>query len=82
MRGAWRVLLLDRAVTSAIFYKSGRWDFIVPPRASADPCRPQTILTNLNCNSRGGAAVSILGMSGKPIKFVGISKRAQDLEAM
>jgi hypothetical protein len=29
------VLLSDVAVKSAIFYKSGRWDFVVPPRASA-----------------------------------------------
>jgi hypothetical protein len=75
------VLLSDGAVTSAIFYKSGRWDFVVPPRASAHPCRPQAILTKLDGDSRGGAAVSILGVSGKPIKFVGAGKRAQDLEA-
>jgi hypothetical protein len=74
------VLLSDGAVTSAIFYKSGRWDFVVPPRASADPCRPRAILTKLNGDSRGSAAVSILGVSGKPIKFVGVGKRMQDLK--
>jgi hypothetical protein len=81
MRGTWHVLLSDGAVTSTIFYKSGRWDFVVPPRASADPCRLQAILTKLNGNSCGGAAVSILSVSRKLIKFVGVGKRTQDLEA-
>ncbi len=75
------MLLSDGAVTSAIFYKSRRWDFVVPPCASANLCRPQAILTKLDGDSRGGAAVSIFGVSGKPIKFVGVGKRPQDLKA-
>ena len=38
------------------------------------------ILTKLDGDSRGGAAVSIRGVSGKPIKFVGVGERTQDLE--
>jgi len=38
------------------------------------------ILTKLDGDSRGGAAVSIRGVSGKPIKFVGVGEKAADLE--
>jgi signal recognition particle subunit SRP54 len=38
------------------------------------------ILTKLDGDSRGGAAVSIRGVSGKPIKFVGVGEKASDLE--
>lgn len=38
------------------------------------------ILTKLDGDSRGGAAVSIRGVSGKPIKFVGVGEKTQDLE--
>ncbi|KAL7540586.1 hypothetical protein ACHAXR_010219 [Thalassiosira sp. AJA248-18] len=38
------------------------------------------ILTKLDGDSRGGAAVSILGVSGKPIKFVGVGEKTADLE--
>ncbi|KAL3943654.1 MAG: hypothetical protein SGBAC_002274 [Bacillariaceae sp.] len=38
------------------------------------------ILTKLDGDSRGGAAVSVRGVSGKPIKFVGVGERTADLE--
>lgn len=38
------------------------------------------ILTKLDGDSRGGAAVSVRGVSGKPIKFVGTGEKVADLE--
>lgn len=38
------------------------------------------ILTKLDGDSRGGAAVSVRGVSGRPIKFVGTGEKMQDLE--
>ncbi|KAM0887013.1 hypothetical protein ACQ4PT_029308 [Festuca glaucescens] len=38
------------------------------------------ILTKLDGDSRGGAALSIKEVSGKPIKFVGRGERVEDLE--
>ena len=38
------------------------------------------ILTKLDGDSRGGAAVSVRGVSGKPIKFVGTGEKVSDLE--
>lgn len=38
------------------------------------------ILTKLDGDSRGGAAVSVRGVSGKPIKFVGTGEKVNDLE--
>jgi len=38
------------------------------------------ILTKTDGDSRGGAAVSVRGVSGKPIKFVGTGERTPDLE--
>jgi signal recognition particle subunit SRP54 len=38
------------------------------------------ILTKADGDSRGGAAVSIRGVSGKPIKFVGVGEKTEDLE--
>jgi len=38
------------------------------------------ILTKMDGDSRGGAAVSVRGVSGKPIKFVGTGERPADLE--
>jgi len=38
------------------------------------------ILTKLDGDSRGGAAVSVRGVSGKPIKFVGTGEKVKDLE--
>ena len=38
------------------------------------------ILTKLDGDSRGGAAVSVRGVSGKPIKLVGTGERVADLE--
>jgi signal recognition particle subunit SRP54 len=38
------------------------------------------ILTKMDGDSRGGAAVSVRGVSGKPIKFVGTGERTVDLE--
>jgi len=38
------------------------------------------ILSKLDGDSRGGAAVSVRGVSGKPIKFVGTGEKPADLE--
>ena len=38
------------------------------------------LLTKLDGDSRGGAAVSVRGVSGKPIKFVGTGEKTADLE--
>jgi signal recognition particle subunit SRP54 len=38
------------------------------------------ILTKMDGDSRGGAAVSVRGVSGKPIKFVGTGERTVDLD--
>ena len=38
------------------------------------------ILTKLDGDSRGGSAVSVRAVSGKPIKFVGTGERVADLE--
>ena len=38
------------------------------------------ILTKMDGDSRGGAAVSVRGVSGKPIKFVGTGEKTKDLE--
>jgi len=38
------------------------------------------ILTKMDGDSRGGAAVSVRGVSGKPIKFVGTGEKSPDLE--
>jgi len=38
------------------------------------------ILTKMDGDSRGGAAVSVRGVSGKPIKFIGTGERTPDLE--
>ena len=39
-----------------------------------------TILTKLDGDARGGAALSIVSVTGKPIKFVGMGERASDFE--
>jgi signal recognition particle subunit SRP54 len=38
------------------------------------------VLTKLDGDARGGAALSIRGVSGKPIKFVGVGEGLGDLE--
>ncbi|KAG5177471.1 SRP54-type protein [Tribonema minus] len=38
------------------------------------------ILTKLDGDSRGGSALSVQGVSGRPIKFVGVGERIDDLE--
>ena len=38
------------------------------------------ILTKLDGDTRGGAALSVRGISGKPIKFVGVGEGLDDLE--
>ena len=40
-----------------------------------------TILTKLDGDARGGAALSLKAVTGKPIKFVGVGEKANDLEA-
>ena len=39
------------------------------------------VLTKLDGDARGGAALSVVGVVGVPIAFVGIGERIQDLEA-
>jgi signal recognition particle subunit SRP54 len=39
------------------------------------------ILTKLDGDARGGAAISIKSITGKPIKFVGVGEKLSDLEA-
>jgi signal recognition particle subunit SRP54 len=39
------------------------------------------ILTKLDGDARGGAAISIRSITGKPIKFVGVGEKLKDLEA-
>ena len=38
------------------------------------------ILTKMDGDTRGGAALSVRGVSGKPIKFVGVGEGLEDLE--
>ena len=38
------------------------------------------VLTKLDGDTRGGAAISVLSVVGKPIKFVGTGEKPQDLE--
>jgi signal recognition particle subunit SRP54 len=40
-----------------------------------------TILTKLDGDSRGGAALSIRAVTGKPVKFIGIGEKTSALEA-
>ena len=39
------------------------------------------VLTKMDGDARGGAALSVVGVVGVPIAFVGIGERVQDLEA-
>jgi signal recognition particle subunit SRP54 len=39
------------------------------------------ILTKMDGDARGGAALSIRGVTGKPIKFVGVGEGIDDLDA-
>ena len=39
------------------------------------------ILSKLDGDARGGAAISIKSVTGKPIKFVGVGEKSSDLEA-
>jgi len=39
------------------------------------------ILTKMDGDARGGAALSIKSITGKPIKFVGVGEQSKDLEA-
>jgi len=39
------------------------------------------VLSKLDGNARGGAAISIKSVTGKPIKFVGVGEKSNDLEA-
>ena len=38
------------------------------------------VLTKLDCDTRGGAALSIRAVTGKPIKFCGIGEKLSDIE--
>jgi signal recognition particle GTPase len=38
------------------------------------------ILTKLDGDTRGGSALSVRGVSGKPIKFIGVGEGMDDLE--
>lgn len=37
-------------------------------------------LLQLDGDTRGGSALSVQGVSGKPVKFVGVGERLEDLE--
>lgn len=39
------------------------------------------ILTKLDGDTRGGAALSVLAITGKPVKFAGVGEKIDDLEA-
>ena len=39
------------------------------------------VLTKLDCDTRGGAALSIKAVTGKPVKFCGIGEKMTDIEA-
>eukprot|EP00629_Pelagomonadales_sp_RCC1024_P003219 CAMPEP_0119269780 /NCGR_PEP_ID=MMETSP1329-20130426/7043_1 /TAXON_ID=114041 /ORGANISM="Genus nov. species nov., Strain RCC1024" /LENGTH=504 /DNA_ID=CAMNT_0007269781 /DNA_START=175 /DNA_END=1685 /DNA_ORIENTATION=+ len=39
-----------------------------------------SILTKMDGDARGGAALSVRAVSGKPVKFVGVGERVEDLE--
>ena len=39
------------------------------------------VLTKLDGDARGGAAISIKSITGKPIKFIGVGEKLSDLEA-
>ena len=39
------------------------------------------LLTKLDSDTRGGAALSVLAVTGKPIKFVGMGEKLEDFEA-
>lgn len=43
-------------------------------------CVPGAILTKMDGDSRGGAALSVRAVSGKPIKFVGAGEKLEALE--
>ena len=38
------------------------------------------ILTKLDGDTRGGAAISVRAVTGKPIKFIGTGEKVEDLE--
>ena len=45
------------------------------------PCaRSGAVLTKMDGDSRGGAALSVKAVSGKPIKFVGMGEKLEALE--
>ena len=39
------------------------------------------VLTKLDGDTRGGAALSVLAVTGKPVKFAGVGEKIDDLEA-
>ena len=41
-----------------------------------------TILTKLDGDARGGAALSIKAVVGKPVQFVGVGEKLEALEAL
>lgn len=43
-------------------------------------CLPGAVLTKLDGDSRGGAALSVREVSGRPIKFVGTGEKMEALE--
>src|SRR5258708_25290002 len=38
------------------------------------------VLTTLDCHARGGAALSLKPVTGKPIKFIGVGEKPEDFE--
>ncbi len=39
------------------------------------------VLTKMDGDARGGAAISIKAVTGKPIKFIGVGEKLTDLES-
>jgi len=48
-------------------------------RFAGEPGIDSIVLTKLDADSRGGAALSIVSVTGKPIKFMGVGEKAEDL---
>ena len=64
-------------------YKHGFHLVLAHVCPTSQPCalrRPGAVLTKMDGDSRGGAALSVHEVSGKPIKFVGTGERLEALE--
>jgi signal recognition particle subunit SRP54 len=53
---------------------------VCPLRFNEDIGITGAVLTKMDGDTRGGSALSVRGVSGKPIKFVGVGEGLDDLE--